>query len=105
MKKYKIRVTDKAFQDLKSIKLYISNELYNKKAAETIVNELYEVIQSLSSMPKRHNVISEDLISSTIGIRRVPVHNYNIFYRCLEDEGIVTIIRALYNKREWESLV
>ncbi len=105
MKKYKIRVTDLAFEDMKSIKLYIANELCDKQAAEKLIEEFYDVIKSLSSMPKRHNIISGEVIPISIGIRRVPVRNYNIFYRYLEDEGIVTINRVLYGKREWQSLV
>lgn len=105
MKKYTIRVTDLAFEDMKNIKLYSANELCDKQVAEKLINEFYDVIKSLSSMPKRHNIISGEVILISTGIRRVPVRNYNIFYRCLEDEGVVTINRVLYGKREWQSLV
>jgi plasmid stabilization system protein ParE len=105
MKEYKVRITTNAFEDMKGIKLYITNELCNHQAADKLINEFYEAIESLSSMPERHNIISEKTMPITVGLRRVPVGNYNIFYRCLEDEGVVSIIRVLYDKREWKSLV
>jgi toxin ParE1/3/4 len=104
MDNYKIRITEPAFQDMKAVKLYIRDELFNPEAADKLINDFYSAMQSLDKMPKRHKIIENELISVTLGIRRVPVSNYDVFYRCSEDERVVTITRVLYSKREWKDL-
>ncbi len=104
MDKYSINITDPAYTDMRDIKLYIREELFDPDAADRIINEFYETIKSLEKMPKRHKVIENELISISLGIRRVPVENFDVFYRCYEDERVVSITRVMYAKREWKDL-
>ncbi|GMQ64607.1 type II toxin-antitoxin system RelE/ParE family toxin [Vallitalea maricola] len=39
------------------------------------------------------------------GIRRIIVGNYIIFYICLDKDLLVSVIRVLYNKRDWKNII
>jgi hypothetical protein len=38
-------------------------------------------------------------------ICRVGVKNYDIYYSCSDEDGIIYIRRVLYGKREWQKLI
>ena len=105
MNNYRIEITDVAFYDIGSIKRYIRDELKNRKAAEDIVDKFFEAIEKLETMPERHKTVGEEVISGKNGVRNIPVGNYYIFYRFIEDKSVVMIDRVLYFKREWKNLL
>ncbi|BEP30315.1 type II toxin-antitoxin system RelE/ParE family toxin [Helicovermis profundi] len=102
---YKIKLTDKAQKDIIEIAKYISEELFDKAAANDHVDEIYRVIVDLSNMPKRHKLIIDEDFIIPCGMRRVGVKNYNIFYTCEDERLIVYIWRILYNKWIWQNLL
>ncbi len=105
MGNYKVQLTDKAQKDIIGIARYISEELFDKSAADEHVDEIYRVALGLSDMPKRHNLIIDEDFIIPYGMRRVGVKNYSMFYTC-DDEGLIVYIwRVLYNKREWQNLL
>ncbi len=55
-------------------------------------------------MPKRQNLVKDEVLSSR-GIRRLLVDNYMIFYVVDDSKKKVTVIRILYFRRDWESLI
>lgn len=105
MGEYKVKLTDKAQKDIIGIAKYISEELFNKNAADLHVDEIYRVASSLSDMPKRHKLIIDIELIMPYGIRRVEVKNYSIFYTCDDENLIVYIWRVLYNRRKWQNLL
>lgn len=105
MDNYRIEITDVAFDDMGSIKRYIRDELKNREAAEGIMDEFFKAIEKLESMPERHKTVGEKIISGKLGVRMIPVRNYYIFYRFLEDKAVVMVDRVLYFKREWRNLL
>jgi len=61
-------------------------------------------ILSLEEMPKRQNLVNDEVLSNR-GIRRLLVDNYMIFYVVDDSKKKVTVIRTLYARRGWESLI
>ncbi len=55
-------------------------------------------------MPERYAVVAEEPYT-TMGVRKVKVENYLIFYIVNEKEKIVSILRVLYYRREWQNLI
>ena len=105
MEIYRIVQTQIAENDVIEIARYITNELLNREAADKLVNEFYEAMISLRERPQRHEeIIDEDYIIP-VGIRRLGVKNYDIYYSCDEVERVVYIRRVLYSKREWQKLI
>ncbi|MCP4162401.1 MAG: type II toxin-antitoxin system RelE/ParE family toxin [Deltaproteobacteria bacterium] len=104
MKKYFVDVTDAAQSDLKEIVSYISIELKNPTSAKRLLAKFKDNILSLEEMPKRQNLVKDEVLSSR-GIRRLLIDNYMIFYVVDDSKNKVTVIRILYARRDWESLI
>jgi len=104
MNKYYVEVTDVAQTDLKEIVSYISIELKNPTSAKSLLANIKDNILSLEEMPKRQNLVNDEVLSNR-GIRRLLVDNYMIFYVVDDSKKKVTVIRTLYARRGWESLI
>jgi len=104
MKKYNIYMTHTATEDLKSIASYISNELREPSIAKKFVGNIKEAVMSLEQMPTRHSLL-RDANLAVQGIRKIMVDNYIAFYTVSEKENVVTIVRILYNRRDWVNLL
>jgi toxin ParE1/3/4 len=59
---------------------------------------------SLTQMPTRHATVADERLAAQ-DIRKLPVEKYIVFYVVSETEGMVTIVRILYGKRDWEDLL
>ncbi|MBU3218345.1 type II toxin-antitoxin system RelE/ParE family toxin [Clostridium estertheticum] len=55
-------------------------------------------------MPLRNALVFDDRLAYK-RIRKFLVDNYIVFYIITEESNIVTIIRILYNKRDWMKLL
>ena len=54
MEHYKIEILSTADQDIIEIARYISEELKNPTAAETLIDKIYDAAESLSGFPYSH---------------------------------------------------
>ena len=104
MEEYRVIITRKAINDIMGISSYISEELFDVVAAARLVEKLKIAIESLSYMPKRNALLKDEELAFN-GMRRILVDNYIIFYICSDKELLVSIIRVLYHKRDWNNLV
>lgn len=104
MTDYSIIIGTLAEQDLLEIVSYIQEILFQPESAKRIYRAIKEQINSLSTMPQRYAVIVEEPYTS-IGVRKVKVENYLIFYTVNEKDTTVSILRILYNRREWHNLI
>jgi addiction module RelE/StbE family toxin len=102
--KFKIAYTKLAESDLEHASDYISQELHNQAAAKKLILAARESARSLSEMPMRHPVVSGDFLAER-GIRGIAVKNYMMFYTVQEESRTVSIVRFLYGKRDWRSLL
>lgn len=101
---YKVLIGASAEQDLLSILGYISAALKEPSAAKRIYTAIKEKIKSLQHMPDRHGVVREEPFAQ-IAVRKMFVENYTIFYIIDEEAKTVQVVRVLYNRREWQSLI
>ncbi|TCK92659.1 addiction module RelE/StbE family toxin [Natranaerovirga hydrolytica] len=104
MKEYKVTITEKATKDMYEITSYIGNELLDMQAANRLLEKFKVSIVSLSNMPKRHSLLQDEELAGR-GIGRIVVDNYIIFYICSDKDKVVRLIRVLYHKRDWVTLI
>ena len=104
MTKYSIDISKLAERDIWDAASYIQEVLFQPESAKRIYRSIKEQILSLSTMPNRYAVIAEEPYTS-MGVRKVCAENYLIFYIVNEKTKTVSIIRVLYNRREWHNLI
>lgn len=102
--KYQVEITEPAQRDMVEIYLYISNTLKEPGVAKRLYFDMRKAILSLETFPGRHALIKEMNLQHT-GIRKCQVKNYLIFYEIEEEKGLVTILRVLYARREWQDIL
>jgi toxin ParE1/3/4 len=101
---YKVLISASTEEDLLSILRYISETLREPPAAKRIYTTIKERILSLHHMPDRHGAIIE-VPFAQMGIRKLFVENYTVFYVIDGKAKTVHIVRVLYNRREWQHLL
>jgi len=104
MKKYKIRISDLAKQDIRDTSIYIRNELLNPIAAENTTEAILDGISKLNIMPERVAKVRDERLAR-MGIRGLYIKNYTAFFRIKEEECIVDIVRVLYSRRDWQAIL
>lgn len=97
-----IRFAPRAVADLEEIKRYISDDLFNPKAAEDLVSLVFDKIGMLASMPRSGAQLKTDL-PMLKDYRFITCNNYLVFYRV--ETNHVSIIRILHSRRDYTSLI
>lgn len=101
---YNVHITQKAENDLKEALNYIEHTLLNKSAADNLLDKADEQINTLSFMPNKHKLV-DDPILNMWGIRFIKINNYLAFFIIDENLKTVYIVRILYQKRNWISIL
>ena len=101
---YDIQITEPAEKDLYKIGEYISKELLEPETAKKIIAKIANGINSLGEMALRNALVADDRLAYK-GIRKIMVNNYIIFYVVAVESKTVTIIRILYDRRDWMNLL
>ncbi len=83
---------------------YIALVLHEPRSARRIYNTLKAEILSLAEPPFRYPLLRDEAYRS-LGIRRILIENYAAFYTVDKQQQTVHVIRILYNRREWQSLL
>ena len=104
MKTYKLVFSQTAENDLMDIYLYVKNQLLEPKIADILIRKLESEILSLSNMPQRFSLVTDQRLSR-LGIRKTIVDNYIVFYLVEEKTNTVYIVRILYARRDWVSIL
>ena len=99
MKKYQVRITKYAQQQMKDIAKYIKIELKNPDAAKKLMYDLMQAILSLSNLPQRISLV-EEIPWYDAGIRKISIKNYLIYFWIDEEKNYVHITAVVYSKRE-----
>lgn len=94
----KIEITPRAYEDLESIKYYISHPLQNPQSAQVILTDIMKCIRSLDKLPDRGSPLNT-IVPTKSDYRFIQSHNYVIFYRT--EETRVLIVRILYRYRNF----
>lgn len=98
------RFTASAEQDLDDILYYISQKLDNPIAARNFMTKLEETITKVTAFPKCGTVVDNDFLPCK-DIRKLPIQNYSFYYKFIEDENYVLILRIIYAKRDPEQIM
>ena len=101
---YKIVFQSTARADIFSISEHISKDFLEPVIAEKLVVSIVKHIRSLSEMPKRNKLIADEPFKSK-GYRVTYVKNYAVFYKVDDTTNVVTVMRVLYNRREWQNFL
>lgn len=101
---YHIHITFTAEKDMIHAVDYIEFVLKNPQAADHLLDEAERQINTLSQFPMKHPPVDDKILSSW-GIRFVKAGNYLAFYTISEEEKQVNIIRFLYAKIDWHSIL
>jgi plasmid stabilization system protein ParE len=101
---YAIHITSKAERDLNEALDYIEFNLLNPEASDNLLDKTEEKINELSFMPKKYKTVDDPVLSAW-GVRLIIISNYLAFYIIDEDSKTVHIIRFLYGKRNWMSIL
>lgn len=75
----KVVYTFQARQDLKNIYAYITYTPLAPEAAEKLMNEIIQNVNTLDSMPERNPLYRDEPWHSR-GVRYLPVRKYLVFY-------------------------
>ncbi len=102
--KYEIHITRAAEKDLNSAADYIEYVLHNPQAADDLLEEAEKRILELSVFPEKFPLIDDPVLKAW-EIRFTIVKNYIAFYAVSEEKHTVTVIRFLYGKRDWISVL
>ena len=78
--------------------------LFDPAAADELLSETERVVSALAEFPEMY-ALADDPVLKSWGVRIAPVKKYIAFYTIDEDERCVKIIRFLYGKRDWNSIL
>ena len=101
---YTIHITSTAERDINQAVDYIEYVLKNPQAADHLLDETERRINTLIQFPRQHPLV-EDRVLASWGIRFIQVHNYFAFYIVSEEKNRVDIVRFLYAKSDWNSIL
>ena len=99
---YRVVYSPEARDDLKEIYTYIAVELQAPETAEGQVNRIRKEIRSLDFMPSRYAIVDWEPWRS-MGMHRVPVDNFVVYYAVNDGSRTVTVIRIFYGGRDVET--
>ena len=98
---YELIVVPEAQYDIREILLYIVDELAAPQAALSLNEDLRHGIKSLSFMPKRTKPIEEQPWGE-MGVRKIRIRNYYIYYWIDEENKTIKIIAVIYTRMDQE---
>lgn len=102
--KFKVIITPEAQCDIRNCVRYIAHELANPKAAIALQDELRREITSLETMPSRYKIVEEQPWGA-IGIRKVKVKNYYVYYAIDDENKTVSILAVIYVRMDQQMQV
>ncbi len=101
---YTVNITAAAEHDMANAADYIEFALKNPSAADHLLDEADAKLSALSSFPKQFPLV-DDILLNSWGIHFTQVKNYLAFYGISEENHTVTIVRFLYEKSNWKSIL
>ncbi len=102
--RYSIHITATAERDILRVADYIEFTLKNPTAADHLLDAATEQINSLSDMPEKFRLVDDPILASW-GIRFIIINNYLAFYTIDKEKQLVIVIRFLYQKSNWNSIL
>ncbi len=104
MKEYNIVISEAAKADIAEAADYIKFVLKNPKASDDLLDEIEGKVKSLRTMPQIHQIIDDPVLGG-FEVRAVLIKNFMAFYLIDETENNVKLVRFLFQKSDWISIV
>jgi len=101
---YQIHITSTAEHDIMRAVDYIEFTLKNPDAADNLLDVATEQINALSNLPQKFRLV-DDAVLASWGIRFIIINNYLAFYTIDEERQTVIVVRFLYQKSNWTSIL
>ncbi len=95
-------ITESAKKDIREALSYISNVLFNKKAASELADMIEEEISMLAQFPLSGTPVPDQFLAD-YGFRFLLIKNYKAYY--IANKRTVTIIRFLHSSRDYENIL
>lgn len=93
--RFKVIITPEAQEDIRNCVRYIARVLSNPQSAAVLQEELRKEIISLETMPTRYKTVDEQPWGA-IGVRKVKVKSYYIYYLIDNEKMTVSILAVIY---------
>ena len=103
-KKYSLKLTPRANKDLEEIYNYISKELHAEESATKILAKIETSIMTLKKFPLSCNYVADEFLRLK-GYRKLIVDNYIAFYIVNEEKEYIVVMRVLYGRQKYQSLL
>lgn len=97
-------ISKSAAADIEEIVDYIAINLQEPAIALKQIDRIKGAMMSLQTMPESHSVVFDKHLASK-GIRLLLIDNYLAFYTANKSTAAVNIVRVLYGRRAWETLL
>ena len=101
---YNIHITATAERDILRATDYIEFTLKNPTAADYLLDVATEQINLLADMPEKFRLVDDPVLASW-EIRFIIINNYLAFYTINKEKQLVIVIRFLYQKSNWNSIL
>ena len=101
---YQLHITSTAEHDIMHAVDYIKFTLKNPKAADDLLYTVTKQIGTLSDFPQKFRLVDDPVLASW-EIRFVIINNYFAFYTIDEKKQTVIVVRFLYQKSNWCSIL
>ena len=101
---YQVHITSTAEHDIMRAADYIEFTLKNPNAADNLLDAATEQIGSLADLPQKFHLV-DGPVQASWGIRFAIINNYLAFYTIDEEKQTVIIVRFLYQKSNWTSIL
>lgn len=100
---YKVSYSPQAVEDLKDIYAYIAYDLRERQTAKNQIDRIRKEVRSLDFMPLRYGIVDWEPWKH-MGVHKVSVDNFVVFYAADADSKTVMVIRIVYGGRDIESI-
>ncbi|NLJ25424.1 MAG: type II toxin-antitoxin system RelE/ParE family toxin [Firmicutes bacterium] len=104
MRQYEILITESAANDLRQITDHVAVQLQDPVSARMLSDRLKHSMMSLATMPYRHVLVVDHRLAA-LGIRKLPIDGYLVFYAISEGDETVNVLRVLHGRRDWTRLL
>ena len=102
--RYSVEITRAAERDLNGTADYIDLVLLNPKAAVDLLDAVDKTVQSIQDFPETCP-LADDPVLKSWGIRFAAIKNYLLFYAVSEEKHCVYLVRFLYGRRDWVTIL
>ena len=102
--RYRVIYAPAALEDLREIQSYIARELKVVETARQQTGRIRKQARSLDIMPERYSKVEWEPWAS-MGMHKLPVDNYCLYYLVDIEEKIVTIVRVFYAGRDTRNMI